>query len=82
MKETSKIETRQDFIKFVGFLQKDLAENPSELENKTLSDFLEAMSLYAQDIKYYYKNTGQNINADTPSWRVFADILCGTKVYE
>lgn len=82
MIETKNIESRQDFKKFVEFLQKDLAENPNDWENRSLANFLEAMSRYAQDIEHYYKNTGQNINADAPSWRVFADILCGAKVYE
>ncbi|MDO4229272.1 MAG: hypothetical protein Q4C98_05610 [Capnocytophaga sp.] len=76
------VNTRQDFARFLVLLQHDLQENPHEWENRTLSDFLEALSRYTEDIEYFYKNTQQNINADTPSWRVFADIFRGAKVYE
>lgn len=40
MMETENIESRQDFIKFVEFLQKDLAENPNDWENRSLADIL------------------------------------------
>ena len=79
---TNTVNDRQTFADFIDKLRQDLKTNPSTWTNKSLDDFLEAMNRYAQDIDGYYKNTNQNINADTPSWRVFADILMGAKVYE
>lgn len=79
---TNNITDRQGFADFIDKLHKDFQTNPSNWSNKDLSSFLEAMSRYAQDIDGYYKNTNQNVNADTPSWKVFADILTGAKIYE
>ena len=76
------VKTRQDFAKFLQLLKTDLEQNGDEWENKTLLDFLEAMSRYAEDIEHYYKNTGQDINADIANWHIFADILKGAKIYE
>ena len=79
---TNTVKDRQTFSNFIDTLRQDLKTNPSTWTNKNLDDFLEAMNRYTQDIDGYYKNTNQNINADTPSWRVFANILMGAKVYE
>jgi hypothetical protein len=77
---------RTSFIEFLGLLKDDLTRNKNNWENKTLEDFLEAMTRYADDIQSYYDNNkndlGGQINADIPSWRVFADILRGSRVYE
>jgi hypothetical protein len=40
------------------------------------------MIRYSEDILGYYDNTNQKVDADTPSWKVFADILLGAKIYE
>ena len=79
---TDQITSRQDFADFVNKLHRDLQTNPTTWTNVNLSDFLEAMSRYTEDIGGYYKNTNQNVNADNASWRVFADILMGAKMYE
>jgi hypothetical protein len=73
---------RQSFINFLELLYLDYLENPTEWENSTLGNFLQAMAAYTEDIRGYYSNTNQNVNADEPSWRVFADILRGAKIYE
>ena len=77
-----KVITRQDFAQFVGLLLKDFTDNPSSWENRTLADFLEALSRYTEDVQSYYDNTGKNKNADKPDWSIFADIFLGAKVYE
>lgn len=73
---------RTSFIKFVEKLRVDFNTKPHEWKNKTLDDFLEALSAYAHDIQGYYKNTNQQTNADVASWQVFADILAGASMYE
>ena len=77
---------RKSFIEFLELFKEDLIRNKHQWENKTLEDFLEAMKRYSDDIQGYYDNNendlGEQINADVPSWRVFADILRGSRVYE
>jgi hypothetical protein len=81
-----KITDRESFIKFLDLLYEDYTYNQNEWENKTLADFLEAMTRYARDIQGAYDNNqeslGRHINADIASWRVFADILKGAIIYE
>lgn len=72
----------QTFIKFLDLLYKDFSDNPESWENKSLPDFLEALSAYTEDIQGYYDNTKQNINADKPDWSTFADIFKGARIYE
>jgi hypothetical protein len=75
---------RQSFIAFLDALHSNFisSANKDVWENPTLDRFLEAMTAYANDIQGYYNNTGQGINADIPSWKVFADILLGATIYE
>jgi len=73
---------RESFINFLELFHEDLLRNKDSWENSTLERFLEAMSAYAKDIQFVYNNTGQNINANAPSWKVFADILKGASIYE
>lgn len=77
-----KVTDRQTFIEFLELLRQDFLDNPNEWENKNLDDFLAAMSRYVEDIQGYYNNTKQNVNADEASWKVFADIFHGAKIYE
>ncbi|MFC6096335.1 hypothetical protein ACFPVY_06715 [Flavobacterium qiangtangense] len=77
-----KVSDRQSFIKFLDLLRHDFLDNPESWENKSLPNFLEALSAYTEDIQGYYDNTNQNINADKPDWSTFADIFKGAKIYE
>lgn len=74
--------TREDFIQCLNDLRKSLKEEPQKWENTSLEDFLEAMVAYTGAIQQMYINTNQNINADEPNWKVFADILEGAAIYE
>lgn len=74
--------TKQEFIQFVENLRTDFIENKKQWENKTIEDYLEAMSRYVEDIDGYYKNTNQNIDLQKVDWKVFSDILIGSSVYE
>jgi len=76
------VNDRQSFIVFIDLLREDLVKNPETWENKNLGDFLEALASYTQDIQGYYHNTGQKVNADQPSWQIFADIFKGASIYE
>lgn len=79
---TDKVETRQDFIKFLNDLLIDFQVNKDKWGNKDLESFLEALSRYTEDIDGFYSNTTQKINADKASWKIFADMFMGAKLYE
>ena len=76
------VRTRQDFARYVEQLRQDLENNPDQWENRKLKSFLEAVSRYAEDVDGYYINMNLPVDADRPSWRVFADILAGASMYE
>lgn len=77
-----KVADRQSFIKFLDLLRKDFLENPKSWKNRTLPEFLEALSAYTEDIQGYYNNMGLSINADKPEWSTFADVFKGATIYE
>ena len=79
---TSAISTRQDFVEFLNQLLIDYQKNREEWENQSIDDFLEALAAYANDIPSYYRNLSIEVDADSASWRVFADMLRGAIVYE
>ena len=78
----TKVIDRQSFISFIDALHSEYMSSGGTWENPTLDRFMEAMSAYAKDIQGYYNNTSQDINADFPSWKVFADILRGAAIYQ
>ena len=80
--KTIDIQSREDLSRFVLQLREDLVAKPGEWENVSLEDFLEAFSRYLVDIPGYYKNQNLDVNPDIPSWRVFADVLMGARIYE
>lgn len=82
IESTNTIRTRQDFAKFLDALLADYKINIATWENRDLDSFLRALSRYAIDVDGFYKNTNQNVNADDASWKVFADMLMGARVYE
>lgn len=74
--------TKQEFIHFIENLKTDFIENKEQWENKTIEDYLEAMSRYVEDIDGYYENTNQDIDLEKIDWKVFADVLKGSSIYE
>lgn len=84
--DTAHIDSREGFVQFLDKLHADYLQNGKAWENQTLGDFLDALSRYAEDIGGYYSNLslsgGESTNADSASWRVFADMLRGAVVYE
>lgn len=70
-KQLEKIDSQQDFIGFLKYLQNDLRENPDDWENKDLINFLSGLEGYSSD-----KAQGES------SWEVFAELLLAARVYE
>jgi len=75
------VQTRDDFVRFLTKLQADLRDNRDQWANADLASFLEAMAAWVQDSEGFYQNTGQRA-ADLPPWRLFADILMASRMYE
>ncbi|KQM62554.1 hypothetical protein [Chryseobacterium sp. Leaf201] len=74
--------TKQQFIEFIENLRTDFIQNKEKWENKTIEDYLEAISRYTEDIDGYYKNTNQHMGLEKVDWKIFSDILKGSSVYE
>lgn len=53
------IQTRADFIAFVGALLVDLKDRPNDWENCDFGDFLEAMKAWVEDMDGYFGNIGE-----------------------
>lgn len=76
------IESKKDFEDFLRQFRQDLKSNANDWENLTLEDFLEALQAYTEDIEGYYKNMNIPFDDKRPTWKVFAHLLLGAKVYE
>ncbi|WP_233237923.1 hypothetical protein [Bordetella sp. LUAb4] len=75
------INTKEDFVDFVGTFREELFTNPEAWENLDLERFLAAMENWIRSIDIYAKNSS-DIDVVSPSWSTFAKILCASKVYE
>lgn len=73
---------KSEFIQFIENLRTDFIQNKQQWVNKTIEDYLEALSRYTEDIDGYYKNTNEDIDIEEIEWKVFADILKGSSMYE
>lgn len=77
-----KVSDRKTFVTLIELLRADFLNNPNGWENRTIDDFLDAFARYTEDVQSYYDNTNQNVNANIPDWKVFADIFKGASIYE
>ena len=78
---TSNIKNREDFIIFLEKLLEDF-RNEKNWENNNLESFIEGMLSWVEDADGYYKNINQMEVLSNPSWRLFADILIASTMYE
>jgi hypothetical protein len=76
---TRKITSRDDLIILIRELS---SEDQSTWDNSDLGSFMEALSGWIGDCDGYYKNTGSDLDPDSPSWQLFADALQAAKIYE
>lgn len=75
------ITSKEDFIEFLSALRKDLATNNDDWENPTLERYLEGMESWVGTMDAYYTNTNQTI-PEQPTWKMIANILYASKIYE
>lgn len=75
------LNSKEEFVQFMSSLINDLKDNSGKWENKSLSNYLEAMQSWVQDMEGYYLNNNLPIPKDI-NWNVFADILMAARIYE
>ena len=76
-----KVGSRDDFLKFLNYLKKDLENNDNEWENNNIKDYIKAIFNFTSDIEGYYKNMGESVDAEAITWRMVSQILLAAKVY-
>lgn len=79
---TLNVSDRKSFSTFARNLMTEYKTEGENWENNRIDNFIEAISSYAGDIDGYYMNMNFDTSADTPTWRIFAQILKGATVYE
>ena len=77
------IETRTDFGRFLREMADDYAQNPDAWQPEGIADLLDRMAIYAgQPLKGFTANMRPGVSAEQASWRMFADIVAGARIYE
>ncbi|WP_152049232.1 DUF7660 family protein [Tautonia marina] len=76
------VASRLALAQFVDRLHANLQAAPSDWENPTLEQFLEALAAYLRDVPGYLKNARSPLDPERPSWELFALVLAGARVYE
>lgn len=80
-KKINEIRNKQDFIRFIELLSDNLKNNSEEWSNKSLSDYIQAIGNWTEDMEGYYENNNLPI-PENIDWKVFANILIAAKMYE
>lgn len=75
------VQTREDFTKFVEFLNEDFLTKQGEWENVDLQSFLGGLSGFARNMSGYYKNMGDSTDVENITWRMAAEMLLAATVY-
>ena len=73
--------SRDQFVDFLVALRKDVVTHPEEWQNKTLDEYLEALSAWVQDMDGYYRNNNRPVPA-SPDWKNVAEMMLAAKHYE
>jgi heme oxygenase len=83
---TYSVDSRETFLEFLTALKADFEQNGSKWENRSLQDFIRALSDWAVDMDGYYENVGLStelrLDRELVKWRVFADMLAAARIYE
>lgn len=76
-----KVESREEFCRFVRALAQDFKNCPEAWENNRLDSFLEALAAWTEDMDGYYLNRSENVPM-TPDWKTLSEMLQAARVYE
>lgn len=75
----AKITNKDSFIQFLNLLARDYVTNQSEWENKSVIDFIEAMSSWTED---FSSSPDNDIDWEKVDYKTMAKILYMGKLYE
>ncbi|EOI6606422.1 hypothetical protein ACMVC6_004490 [Vibrio parahaemolyticus] len=73
------VNSKDEFLSLIKSLS---SENTDEWENKTASDFIEALGDWLNDADGYYKNFNLKVDTNQPSWQLFSDAIQAARHYE
>jgi hypothetical protein len=76
------VQSRQQLIDHLFFLMDDFDGAGNHWQNQDLYTFLQAMAAWLNDCDGFYRTSGKSIDADQPSWQVFADMLSAAAIWE
>jgi len=78
------ISNRTNFLKFLEAFQRDIASSEPPIENKTLSEFLEAMNAWTDDVDKSDMFSPGNYSRfmDRNPWAAIAAMLVAASMYE
>jgi len=80
--ELFEMNSRSDLVQYIYALQDDVKGNPKGWENADLHTYLGALAAFLNDAHGYYRNAKLDVNADEPSWLLFADCLVAAAAYD
>ena len=81
MAETSAVTSREELCSLIEGMIGELQSGSPHWENTDLQSFLAAMAAWIEDMDGYYANIGEEIDR-LPIWRVVADLLKASTMYE
>jgi hypothetical protein len=79
---TLKVIDKATFSIFVEEMLKELKKENMNWENSKTENYIESIVSYSEKIDGYYQNMNFTTSAETPTWRIFAQILKGASIYE
>ncbi|MBW3539679.1 MAG: hypothetical protein KY476_05360 [Planctomycetes bacterium] len=62
------VQSREDLIGHIFGLLDDYDAVGDQWENKDIYTFLQALAAWLNDCEAYYRNTGQPLDTELPSW--------------
>jgi hypothetical protein len=79
--QVEKLQTRDDFIKFMHELVQDLRTHPEHWDNSSLDGYLEAFAAWVHDMDGYYRNRGEE-SPQQLTWKRVGEMLLAARTYE
>jgi len=80
--EALKVTSRTQLVAFIRNLREEIIADPSQLENRTTEQYLEALEAYLNDLRGFVKNNQWPGSPDEATWSLFAAIISGATIYE
>ncbi|MGN4425334.1 DUF7660 family protein [Bacillus cereus group sp. MYBK30-1] len=75
------VNSKEDLLKFIIYLQKDFKENKEEWENVEVENYLEALNGWLGDCEGFYMNFEEKMPENIP-WKFIAQMLLAAAYYE